>query len=155
MSVSDIAARCDVAPEAVRRWAAGKRRTALRPFPPAREVIGSNSGRKSMKIYAWAEVVSWVREVVGIDPDEGISYLDARQFAHLNAELADAHAITDRYGSGWRSMAATSRRLTTAVSDTGSVSAATVSSNTFSPISQLDGLLTDNDLPHTRRTACS
>lgn len=89
VSISDIAARCDVAAEAVRLWATGRRRASLRPFPEPRAVIGTGAGRKTSNIYAWPEVVSWVREVIGIDPDAGITYLGARQHAHLNAELAD------------------------------------------------------------------
>jgi hypothetical protein len=90
VSVSDVAARCGVAAEAVRLWAAGRRRaSALRPFPAPREVIGLGGTGKTMNIYAWAEVVDWVRDVIGLDPDRGITYLDDRQNACLNAELAD------------------------------------------------------------------
>jgi hypothetical protein len=89
VSISDIAARCDVAAEAVRLWATGRRRASLRPFPAPRAVVGTGAGRKTSNIYAWPEVVSWAREVIGIDPDEGITYLDLSQHAHLNAELAD------------------------------------------------------------------
>ena len=89
VSISDVAARCDVAAEAVRLWATGKRRASLRPFPAPRAVVGTGTGRKTSNIYAWPEVVSWVREVIGIDPDEGIAYLDSHQHAHLNVELAD------------------------------------------------------------------
>jgi hypothetical protein len=88
VSVSDIAARTGVAAEAVRLWAAGKRRTSLRPFPAPRQVVGSGSGGKTMSLYAWREVVSWIREVIGTDPDEGIEYLTDAQHASLNAELA-------------------------------------------------------------------
>lgn len=88
VSVSDIASRCGVAAEAVRLWAAGRRRaTALRPFPAPREVIGLGAGGKTMNIYAWAEVVEWTRAVIGIDPEHGVRYLDDRQQAELNALL--------------------------------------------------------------------
>jgi hypothetical protein len=89
VSISDIAARTGVAAEAVRLWAAGKRRASLRPFPAPRQVVGSGSGGKSMNLYAWREVVSWIREIIGTDPDEGIEYLTDAQHANLNAELAD------------------------------------------------------------------
>jgi hypothetical protein len=89
VSISDIASRADVAPEAVRLWSAGKRRaSSLRPFPAPRQVVGSGSGGKAMNLYAWREVLSWIREVIGTDPDEGIEYLDDAQHADLNAELA-------------------------------------------------------------------
>lgn len=100
VSIADIAARCDVAPEAVRLWAAGRRRTASRPFPAPRGVVGTGSGGKGMSIYSWADVVSWVRDVVRFDPDEGITYLDSRRRARLNAELADQADRMEQ--SGWR-----------------------------------------------------
>lgn len=89
VSVSDIAARAGVAAEAVRLWAAGKRRASLRPFPNPSQVVGSGSGGKTMNLYAWREVVSWIREVIGTDPDGGIEYLTDVQLAHLDAQLAD------------------------------------------------------------------
>lgn len=89
VSTSDIAVRAGVAAEAVRLWAAGKRRASLRPFPNPRQVVGSGSGGKTMNLYAWREVVSWIREVIGTDPDDGIDYLNDAQLASLNAELAD------------------------------------------------------------------
>ena len=42
-----------------------------------------------MSLYAWREVVSWIREVIGVDPDDGIEYLTGAQLAHLNAQLVD------------------------------------------------------------------
>lgn len=89
VSISDIAARAGVAAEAARLWSTGKRRASVRPFPAPRQLVGSGSGGKSMSLYAWREVVSWIRDVIGIDPDEGIDYLDDTQLAYLNAELAD------------------------------------------------------------------
>ena len=88
VSVSDIAARAGVAAEAARLWAAGKRRASLRQFPAPRQVVGRGSGGKSMSLYPWREVVSWIRDVIGIDPDEGIDYLNDAEHAYLNAELA-------------------------------------------------------------------
>jgi len=89
VSISDIAVRAGVAAEATRLWAAGKRRASLRPFPNPRQVVGSGSGGKTMNLYAWREVLSWIRDVIGIDPDDGIEYLTDTQLATLNAELAD------------------------------------------------------------------
>jgi hypothetical protein len=82
----------------VRLWATGRRRASLQPFPAPRAVVGTGTGGKTSNIYAWPEVVSWVREVIGIDPDEGITYLTPRQHAHLNAQLADLAEIGDMAG---------------------------------------------------------
>lgn len=87
VSLSDIAARAGVAAEAARLWAAGKRRATIQPFPGPRQVVGSGSGGKSMSLYAWREVVSWIRGVIGIDPDDGINYLSDTQHAELNADI--------------------------------------------------------------------
>jgi len=92
VSVSDIAARAGVAAEAARLWAARKRRASLRPFPTPRQVVGAGSGGKTMNLYAWREVLAWIREVLGTDPDEGIQYLTDKQLADLNAELASIRA---------------------------------------------------------------
>jgi hypothetical protein len=77
----------EVHDELVRLWASGKRRMSLRPFPTPRQVVGSGPSGRAMALYAWREVASWVREVLGTDPDEGIEYLDDRAMADLNAEL--------------------------------------------------------------------
>ena len=102
VSIPDIAARCDVAAEAVRLWAAGKRRASLRPFPAPRQVVGNGSGGKTMSLFAWREVLSWVREIIHIDPDKGISYLDDRQYAELAAALAGLSDSAGTSLSGWR-----------------------------------------------------
>ena len=101
VSTSDIAARCGVAPEAVRLWAAGRRRAALRPFPTARQVVGTGSGGKTSTLYAWREVLYWVREVLGSDPDEAITYLDDQMIAYLNAEIADLGRPRGTKSTGW------------------------------------------------------
>ena len=88
VSISDIAARAGVAHEAVRLWAVGKRRASLRPFPAPHQVVGADSGGKTMSLYARREVVSWIREILGTDPDEGIEYLTDNELASLNAQLA-------------------------------------------------------------------
>jgi hypothetical protein len=87
VSVPDIAVRAGVAAEAVRLWATGKRRTSLRPFPMPRQVVGSGTGGKTMSLYGWREVLSWIREVIGTDPDEGIEYLSDARLAALNAQV--------------------------------------------------------------------
>jgi hypothetical protein len=106
VSISDIAARAGVAAEAVRLWAAGKRRTALAPFPAPHQVVGGGSGSKTMSLYAWREVVSWVREIIGTDPDEGIEYLTDAQLADLNAEVATIMAAP-----GWQPMSIDAERI--------------------------------------------
>jgi hypothetical protein len=97
VSTADIAVRAGVAAEAVRLWAAGKRRVSIRPFPAPRQVVGSGPSGKTMSLYAWREVLSWIREVIGIDPDEGIEYLNDLQYATLNAELP-----ANRTDPAWR-----------------------------------------------------
>lgn len=137
VSIPDIAARCDVATEAVRLWATGKRRTTLRPFPQPREVIGFGAGR-TMSIYAWAEVVEWVRVVLGFDPDAGIDYLDDQQYAQLNAELSDISArVASKTDTGWCSLRVT-EHVTARVSPPGPVPSGTVSS-----LSRMDELLVE------------
>ncbi|MGX7678281.1 hypothetical protein ACSMXN_05230 [Jatrophihabitans sp. DSM 45814] len=86
VSTADIAARCEVGAEAVRLWVTGQRRRASRPFPAPRQVVGS--GSKPMSLWAWRDVLAWTREVIGLDPDEDVTYLDDSQLAELNAELA-------------------------------------------------------------------
>lgn len=89
VSVSDIAARASVVPESVRLWASNKRRNAGSwPFPSPRQVVGTASGGKPMSLYAWREVLSWVRGAIGTDPDEGTDYLSDAQYASLNAAIA-------------------------------------------------------------------
>jgi hypothetical protein len=87
VSTGDIAARCAVAPEAVRLWAAGRRRAHVRPFPLPRQVVGTGSGNRLMSLYAWREVLGWVRDVIGVDPDEGVTYLNDAQVTALDAQL--------------------------------------------------------------------
>jgi hypothetical protein len=53
-----------------------------------RQVVGSGPGGKSVSLYAWREVVSWIRDILGTDPDEGIEYLGDLALANRNAELA-------------------------------------------------------------------
>jgi hypothetical protein len=90
VSISDIASRASVAHEAVRLWTTGRRRASFRPFPAPRQVVGTGSGGKSMNLYAWREVLSWIRDVLGTDPDEGVIYLTDREHSILNAQLAEA-----------------------------------------------------------------
>lgn len=88
VALTDIALRTDVAHEAVRLWASGRRRASGRQFPRPRQVVGVQRGKNSMKLYAWREVVSWVREVIGLDPEDGLGFLTDRQIAEVNARVA-------------------------------------------------------------------
>ena len=97
VSIADIAARAGVAHEAVRLWTIGKRRASLRPFPTPRQVVGAGSGGKTMNLYAWRDVLSWIREVLDSDPDEGITYLTDHEYAMLNAHLAAIRSETNEW----------------------------------------------------------
>lgn len=88
VSLSDIADRVDAAHEAVRLWAAGRRRADGRAFPLPRQVVSTGRGSRSTKLYAWREVVSWVREVLRLDPEDGIGFLADREIAEVNACMA-------------------------------------------------------------------
>lgn len=101
VNIPDIAARCQVAAEAVRLWASGKRRNKLRPFPDVAEVAGFDAGGKPVSMYAWSDVVSWVRDVLGTDPDEGVEYLSPWAVADLNAELANVAREGALEQEGW------------------------------------------------------
>lgn len=149
VSTSDIAARCDVAAEAVRLWASGRRRQASRPFPPPREVVGTGTGGKGMNVYSWADVVAWVRDVLGFDPDEGIDYLDARRCAHLNAELADLAA--DSMAGGWRAMMATNSAVIASADPARATAAVTVARSTMTLLTRIEDVL-DDDTPSRGRT---
>ena len=70
-------------------------------------MVGGGSGGKTMNLYAWREVMSWVREVIGIDPDENIEYLTDAQLADLNAELAASMTTP-----GWHPMSVDPERIT-------------------------------------------
>lgn len=88
VSLSDVADRAEVAHEAVRMWAAGKRRATGRAFPLPRQIVGADRASRSMKLYAWREVVSWIREVVQLDPEDGMGFLTDAQIAEVNACMA-------------------------------------------------------------------
>lgn len=85
VSIGDVADRAKVTPEAIRLWAAGKRR-AKTPFPRPRGLI--SQGRTQMKVWAWGEVHAWLRAEYKIPVEPGLTYLDARELAKLNAILA-------------------------------------------------------------------
>jgi hypothetical protein len=91
---SEIAARCAVTPEAVRTWAKGLRRGQAHPFPAVRQAVPLGAGRRSLHLYAWRETLTWVRDVIGLDPDDGIAYLDDSGIAELDAYIASERGAT-------------------------------------------------------------
>jgi hypothetical protein len=105
VSVGDIADRAGVTTEAIRLWAAGKRR-AKTPFPAPRGRI--SQGRTQMKIWAWGEVVAWLRHEYKLQVEPGLEFLDARQLARLNAILAGVvvEPVAAGRRGGWQRVAA-------------------------------------------------
>ncbi|MFE3629644.1 hypothetical protein [Streptomyces goshikiensis] len=87
VSLADVAARAGMSHEAVRLWAAGKRRASGRPFPAARAQVGQ--GRSTTKIWSWPEVLAWLKEQYCLDLEPGIAYLSQQQVARVNAVLCD------------------------------------------------------------------
>jgi hypothetical protein len=91
-SAPEIAERSRMLSETAQAWVAGRGRAYSRPFPAPRHVVGGGLGGRVLSLYAWRDVVAWLREVIGIDPEEGIEYLTDAQHAALNAELAAGSA---------------------------------------------------------------
>lgn len=88
VGLHDIAVRCSVTRETARTWAKGLRRASgAHPFPAPRQVIEQGLGARTLSLYAWRDVVVWVRDTVGLDPDDGIEYLGDALLAELNAML--------------------------------------------------------------------
>ena len=84
VALGDIADRLGISSEAVRLWAAGKRR-ADTPFPaPAGRV---STGRTVMKIWSWPDVLAWLREEYRLDPEPDINYLSDRDAHRLAISL--------------------------------------------------------------------
>jgi hypothetical protein len=87
VALGDIADRLNISSEAVRLWAAGKRR-AHTPFPaPAGHV---SVGRTVMKIWSWPDVLTWLREGYHLDPEPNTTYLTASQTHRLAVKLDNA-----------------------------------------------------------------
>lgn len=91
---SEIAARCAVTPEAVRTWAKGLRRGQAHSFPAARQVVPLGAGKRSLYLYGWREVLMWVRDVIQLDPDENMTYLEDSHIAELDASIAYERGTT-------------------------------------------------------------
>lgn len=94
VSVGDIADRLGLSTEGVRLWTVGKRRAAA-PFPAPHAQV--SQGRTMMKIWAWADVLTWLRAEYHLDPDQGVGYLSDRDVAKLNHELAGRVAGAARW----------------------------------------------------------
>ncbi|MER6236060.1 hypothetical protein ABT185_08290 [Streptomyces clavifer] len=100
VSLADTAARADLSHEAVRLWAAGKRRTLGEPFPAPRAQAGQ--GRTATKIWSGPEVLVWFEGHYCLDLEPDTVYLMPQQVARLNALLQES-------GQGcWRSLATAS-----------------------------------------------
>ncbi|MET7643949.1 hypothetical protein ABZS83_09945 [Streptomyces sp. NPDC005426] len=109
VSLADIAVRAGLSHEAVRLWAAGKRRTQGEPFPAPRAQVGQ--GRTATKIWSWPEVVVWFEDHYCLDLEPGTVYLTPPQVARLNALLQEG-------GQGrWRTLATAGVTRTLAVVD--------------------------------------
>lgn len=87
VAVSDIADRMGMSSEGVRLWAIGKRRKTGPPFPPPRGQV--SQGRNLMKVWAWADVISWLRIQYRLDPEPEVRYPSDQEIAYLNASLSD------------------------------------------------------------------
>ncbi|SED40676.1 hypothetical protein SAMN05216483_3774 [Streptomyces sp. 2131.1] len=87
VSLADIAARAGLSHEAVRLWAAGKRRTTGAPFPAPRAEVGQ--GRTATKIWTWPEVLVWLEAHYCLDLEPDTAYLTVRQVTQLNALLQE------------------------------------------------------------------
>lgn len=85
VALGDIADRVGISSEAVRLWAAGKRR-ARTPFPAPTGRV--STGRTVMKIWSWPDVLTWLREEYHLDPEPDISYLNKHGVHTLAMKLA-------------------------------------------------------------------
>lgn len=65
VNATDIALRMGLSRETVRKW------STREDFPQPYDVVGGDS----MKVWAWTQVVSWLRDVRGIDVDEALPSL--------------------------------------------------------------------------------
>lgn len=72
VSLGDIADRLNLSSEAVRLWTSGKRRAGT-PFPAPTGHV--STGRTTMKILSWPDVLTWLRQEYTLDPEPGVNYL--------------------------------------------------------------------------------
>lgn len=95
VGIRDIAERCDVAMESARLWSLGRRRhDPDRSFPPPRQVLETD--QKVVRLFAWRDVVAWVREMCDIDPEPGLSFLSDAEVASINDLLAETETAATR-----------------------------------------------------------
>ncbi len=109
VATAEIAARCDVTTEAVRLWTSGRRRTGS-PFPLPRQQVAIGQAR-TMRLYAWRDVVAWVRQTLGVDPEDGDGFLSDRQLADLDNDLAVAYFEDEWRTSAYEAFAAPTGRV--------------------------------------------
>ena len=84
VALGDIADRLGITSEAVRLWAAGKRRASiLFPAPNGRV----STGRTVMKIWSWPDVLTWLRSEYRLDPEPDVTYLSDRDMHALAIKL--------------------------------------------------------------------
>jgi hypothetical protein len=95
VAVSDIADRVGMSSEGVRLWTTGQRRKIGPRFPAPRGQV--SQGRTSMKVWAWADVINWLRSQYKLDPEPGVLYPSDHEIAHLNASLCDRADEQDRW----------------------------------------------------------
>lgn len=84
VSTPMIANRVSVGPEAVRLWVQGQRRGD--GFPTPRQVIGTEA--KPQFLFAWREVLTWVRANIGIDAEPDVTYPTDQEIHYLNHRLS-------------------------------------------------------------------
>jgi hypothetical protein len=81
VGTSDIAARTGMTREAIRLWVLGKRGPG--GFPMTRGTAGS--GRNSVRLWAWRDVVPWLNEHYGLCVDEHV--VSCRDVAEIDGHL--------------------------------------------------------------------
>lgn len=86
VAVSDIADHVGITAEGVRLWVTGKRRKTGQRFPAPRGQI--SQGRTLMKVWAWPDVLYWLRSQYNLDPEPGVLYLPDGEIARLNGFLS-------------------------------------------------------------------
>lgn len=109
VSLADIAARSGLSHEAIRLWAAGKRRAAGAPFPAPRAQVGQ--GRTVSKIWAWPEVLAWFKTHYCLDLEPDSAYLTAQQVTRLN------YLLQERQQPRWQPLATAGVTRTLAAMD--------------------------------------
>lgn len=93
VNTTDISLRVNLSREAVRKW------TAREDFPSPIEVVGSDN----MKLWAWVQIVEWLRDVRGIELDD--NPMSLRDMTHLeNCLMRNPDHTTMQWQSAQRHM---------------------------------------------------